>query len=273
LKNLKFLALLMIGLLSACSTKTPGPVSPKPSQQIELADGLMLSQIGHGVYVVTHSYPWPANSLIVQMSNGDWVMAGTPYTPDATRQVLAWVEENFGKSKFTAIDTGYHIDNLGGNQALVEAGIPVYGSDLTVRMLQERGERTRQYLVDMAGDPNSPYAAEIKSMEFVPPDHVFPADDGLTLTFGDEKVQVIYPGPTQAPDKLAVYFPDRKLLFGSCMVLGNDQLGNTTEADFDNWPLAIAKLQQLPADVVIPGHGDRFSADVLQHTLDLLAIE
>jgi metallo-beta-lactamase class B len=270
MKSMKFLAFLIIILLTGCSAKTPRSVSATPSQQIELADGLSLSQIGDGAYVVTHSYPWPANSLIVQMSNGDWVMAGTPYTPDATRQVLNWVEDNFGKSNFTAIDTGYHVDNLGGNQALIEAGIPVYGSDLTIRMLQERGERTRQYLLDLAGDPSSPFAAGLKSIEFIPPDHVFPASEGLTLTFGDEKVQVIYPGPTQAPDKLAVYFPDRKLLYGSCMVLGNDQLGNTAEADFENWPLAIAQLQQLSVDVVIPGHGTRFGPDVLQHSLDLL---
>ena len=197
-------------------------------------------------------------------------MAGTPYTPEATRQVLDWVEKNFGESKFTAIDTGYHVDNLGGNQALIEAGILVYGSDLTIQLLQERGETTRQQVLDMIGDQNSPYYLGLQAMEFVPPDHAFSKEEGLILTFGDEQVKVIYPGPTQAPDKLAVYFPDRKLLYGSCMVLGSDKLGNTAEADFDNWPLAITKLQQYPADVVIPGHGDRFGPDVLQHTLDLL---
>ena len=73
------------------------------------------------------------------------------------------------------------------------------------------------------------------------------------------------------PDKVVVYFPARKLLFGSCMVIGMDQLGNTADADLASWPEAIKKLQAFPVDVIVPGHGERLGPDLLQHTLDLLA--
>jgi hypothetical protein len=93
----------------------------------------------------------------------------------------------------------------------------------------------------------------------------------LTLSFGNEEVRVIFPGPSQAPDKLAVYFPARKLLFGSCMILSGDAVGNTADADMAAWPTAIRKLQGLPVDVVVPGHGDRLDAGLIQHTLEVLA--
>jgi metallo-beta-lactamase class B len=84
-------------------------------------------------------------------------------------------------------------------------------------------------------------------------------------------VTIFYPGPSQAQDKVAVYFPASKLLFGYCMVIGLAQFGNTADADIKNWPEAIEELKQFPADVIVPGHGDRLSPDLLQHTLDLLA--
>ena len=200
-------------ILAACGARVTRPVSPEAIARIDLAPDLYLRQIGDGAYVITHSYPWPANSLLVEMGDGTLVLAGTPYTPEATRLVLDWAAGEFGQRDWVAVDTGYHPDNLGGNAALLEAGIPVYGSDLTVRMLSERGEATRQVMLDLIGDTGSPYYTAYLEMEFVPPDHVFPAQDGLTLVFGSEQVTVIYPGPSQTPDKRSIFPRD-----GCCSV-------------------------------------------------------
>jgi metallo-beta-lactamase class B len=258
-------------VLSACSSGAPlTPVSPTPTRRINLSGDLTVRQVGDGAFEITHSYPWPANSLLVEMPDGTLVMAGTPYTPEAARLVLDWAQHNFGTRPLVVIDTGYHVDNLGGNQAFIAAGFPVYGSDLTVRLLHDRGEKARRQLLDLIGDANSPYYAAYQKMVFTPPDHVFPIQKGLALSFGGESVQVIYPGPSQAPDKVVVYFPQRRLLFGSCMILGTDEIGNTADADMQNWPAAVKSLQKYALDVVVPGHGDRLDAGLIQHTLDLL---
>jgi metallo-beta-lactamase class B len=273
-KSLKFLSvfLLLLALtLYACSRVPSRPVSSEPLARFDLADDLYLRQIGEGAYVITHSYPWPANSLLVEMADGTLVLAGSTYTPEAAQSVLEWAARQFGQRQVVGIDTGYHVDNLGGNQTLLENGFPVYGSDLTVGLLESQGEHSRQMMLDLIGDPQSLYYKAYQEMEFIPPDHVFPINDGLTLTFGSEQVQVFYPGPSQAPDKVVVYFLSRKLLFGSCMVLGGDTIGNTADADLTNWPEAIRKLEQFDVDVVVPGHGDRLDPGLIQHTLDLLA--
>lgn len=98
-----------------------------------------------GAFEITHTLPWPANSLLVEMAEGTLVLAGTPYSPEATKEVLTWARARFGERKLVAINNGFHVDNLGGNAALLEASIPVYGSDLTVTLLRERGEPTRQH--------------------------------------------------------------------------------------------------------------------------------
>jgi metallo-beta-lactamase class B len=258
-------------VLAACAKEQSKTVSSDPIQRIDLSADLYLRKIGEGAFVITHSFPWAANSLLVEMRDGTLVMAGTPYTPEAARAVLDWANSHFGKRAIAVIDTGYHADNLGGNQAFLDAGIPVYGSDLTVQMLRERGEKTQAMMLSLIGDAQSPYYAAYQHMVFASPDHVFPVKEGLTLSFGAEKVMVVFPGPSQAPDKVAVYFPDRKLLFGSCMIIGTDRLGNTADADLANWPNALRDLEQYPVDVIVPGHGDRLDKELIQHTLDLLA--
>ena len=273
-----------IVFLAACSSnraispatllpETPmlAPMASATPARIDLDKELYLRQVRKDVFVVTHSFPWPANSLIVEMSNSDLVLVGTPYTPDAMNQVLAWITAHFGKRKIVAIDPGYHADNLGGNSALIRQGILVYGSDLTARLLVERGERTRKFLLGMlSGDANDAYYKALAAIPFVAPTKLFPIEQGLTLSFGDEQVQVYYPGPSQAPDKLAVYFPSKKLLFGSCMILGGDQVGNTSDADLKNWPDAVRKLKQFDVEIVVPGHGDRLDPGLIDHTIDLL---
>jgi metallo-beta-lactamase class B len=245
--------------------------SPTAYPRIDLDEELYLRQIRKDVFVVTHAFPWPANSLVVEMANSDLVLVGTPYTPAAMNQVLAWIEEHFGERNVIAINTGYHVDNLGGNSALIERGIPVYGSDLTAQLLKERGEQTRQVILSMlAGPANERYYKAHAEIPYVAPSQLFPIAQGLTLTFGDEQLEVYYPGPSQAPDKVVVYFPSKKVLFGGCMILGGDQIGNTSDADLTNWPEAVRKLERFNAEIVVPGHGDRLDTGLLQHTIDLL---
>jgi glyoxylase-like metal-dependent hydrolase (beta-lactamase superfamily II) len=72
------------------------------------------------------------------------VLIDTPYDNDATEQVINWINKEIRPKKITAIITGFHIDNLGGVGYLLRHKISVYGSDLTIKMLDERSETTRK---------------------------------------------------------------------------------------------------------------------------------
>jgi metallo-beta-lactamase class B len=262
---------------SPISPATPSPTglaTPGEPGRIDLSEGLYIRQIRPDAFIVTHEFPWPANSLIVEMENSDLVWVGTPYTPAATNEVLDWIETRWGKRNIVAINTGYHVDNLGGNSALIEHGITVWGSDLTAQLLEERGEQTRQVILAMLqGSGNERYYLAHKDIPYVAPTQLFPIADGLELQFGNDKIQVYYPGPSHAPDTVVVYFPGKRILFGGCMLLAGEQIGNTSDADLKNWPEAVRKLLQFDAEFVVPGHGERFDPGIIQHTIDLLTHE
>lgn len=256
----------------ATPTPTPGAASPETSQRIEIGDDLAVREIQDGVIVVTHDFPWPSNSLVVEMADSSLVMVDTPYTPEATQVLLDWLKARFGTRSITAIVTHFHVDRLGGNSALIAAGIPVYGADLTAQLLAERGEQSRALLLSwLSGAENQRFYAAHQAIRYAAPDHLFELKAGLELQWGNETVQVVFPGAAHSPDNVVVYFPARKLLFAGCMILTGNQIGNTADADLAAWPDALRRIAQFNPEVLIPGHGDRFDPALIDHTLDLLA--
>jgi metallo-beta-lactamase class B len=246
---------------------TPSPVP----EHFPIAEDLYGRQIREDVFIFTHEFPWPANSMLVVMGDGTLVLVDTPYTPQATEALVGWMRQEFGERDLIAINTGYHVDNLGGNSYLVAQDIPVYGSDMTAQLLAERGESTRAYLLEwLRGVPNQRFREAHAAIPYTPPNHLFPLEEGIEFEFGSEVVQVYYPGPSHTLDNVVVYFPTQRILFGGCMILAGEQLGNTEDANLDAWPQSVRALTQFEFDILVPGHGDRFDTELIQHTLELL---
>jgi metallo-beta-lactamase class B len=277
-----FCVLPLAGCRATRVEPTPAPTSipatvklasPAPDvyERFDLGEDLYLRQIQKGVYIITHEFPWAANSMVVEMADSTLVLVDTPYTPEATKAALDWIQERLGRRRVVAINTGFHHDNLGGNSYLIEVGIPIYGSDLTAELLEERGDQMRAQTLDWLKKPEyARYYGVHEALPYVPPNHLFPIEEGLELQFGDEAVQVYYPGPSHSPDNVVVYFPRKKILFGGCMIIGWDDVGNTTDADLEAWPNSVSKLSRFDFDVLVPGHGQRLDPGLLEHTIELL---
>jgi metallo-beta-lactamase class B len=68
------------------------------------------------------------------MEDSTLLLIDTPYTPEATEKLLMWAKTRFHPARYCAIVTHYHIDRMGGISALMERGIPVYGSKETAQL-------------------------------------------------------------------------------------------------------------------------------------------
>ncbi len=281
LATLRVFALLLLASAAACSTApeegSAAPASSEPAfvaPTIQLSEELAVREIRPGVHLVTHAFPWPANSLLVDMPDGRRLLVDTPYTPDATELLLSWADQTYGRRLTVAIVTGFHVDNLGGNAALVGRAIPIHGARKTAELVATEGARMREQAASWLRAPEmARYRAVHASADFVPPNRLYELGEGLLLDFGGEKVDVIFPGPTHTVDNVVVWFPERKLLFGGCMIVGGNKLGNTADADLASWPNAVRTLLGLGAETVVPGHGTRLDPGLLPHTIALLEPE
>jgi metallo-beta-lactamase class B len=244
--------------------------------EIDLSDELHLKEIYKDTFLVTHSYPWPGNSLLVRMDNSDFVWIDTPYNPEATACVIDWLYDINGTGvKITEINTGFHIDNLGGNSELIKNNIPVYGSQLTCELLRTRSKETMsemQKLLDPLEDKK--YLDEYSSFKFTEPTHVFDINDEQILNFGKETVEIYYPGPTHTYDNLVVYIPSKRILFGGCMVLSleAEKVGYAKDGNIEEWPLSLERVMEKykNAEIVVPGHGDSGDISLIEHTIMII---
>ena len=250
--------LALAATLIGCAAAAPPAVRPS-ADPIVIAHNLVALEVESGVFRVTHTLPpAPANSLVYVTEGGAVVLADTPWTPAATRELLAWVEVRFGGPPALAILTHFHLDAAGGVGALREAGVRVVASRETASLLQERGESMRVSLAE--GD------AAFEGWSVGEAGELFDAAEGFRATVGGEAVQAIFPGAAHTRDNLVVYFPARRVLFGGCMVKGGDNLGNLVDADIAAYASSVARLEALGARLVVPGHGERLDLGQLAHT-------
>jgi glyoxylase-like metal-dependent hydrolase (beta-lactamase superfamily II) len=83
-------------------------------------------------------------------------------------------------------------------------------------------------------------------------------DKKLILTMGEEKIEIIYPGPAHTNGDALVYIPGRKvIIMGDMLFYGyipyiDWQAGSDTQ----HWIDCLVKLSQWDIEKVIPGHGE-----------------
>lgn len=246
--------------------------------EIYLSQDLFIKEIENGVYVVTHSFPWPGNSLVVFLSGNDVIFVDTPYNNEATKKVVEWIKNKKNKADIIEINTGFHNDNLGGNEYLLSQNIPVHGSELTAKLI-ENGKiyetMRASYELMKQTKKGSPECLEsYKTQKFEPPNHLFDIKEGLKLKVGEEIIEVYFPGESHSTDNVVVYFHNRKTLFGGCMIksLQSKNPGFTGDANMKEWPKSVEKVLERYKDVeiVIPGHGNWGDKNLLNHTIKLL---
>jgi metallo-beta-lactamase class B len=247
--------------------------------EIQLSEDLVITEIEKGVHLITHSFPWQGNSLVVFLSGNDVIFVDTPYNNEATRKVVEWIKNENKKANIIEINTGFHNDNLGGNEYLLSQNIPVYGSELTAELI-ESGKiyETMKSVVELmkrTGNANQECIEAYKTQKFKAPNRLFDIEEGLELTIGEEIVEVYFPGESHSIDNVVVYFHKRKILFGGCMVksLESKSPGFTGDANMQEWPKSVKNVLERykAARIVIPGHGNWGDTKLLKHTIDLLA--
>ncbi len=246
-----------------------GEHANRPSgDPIDLGRQMVVHPLAPGSWVVT-TEPWAANSLLVETAEGTLVLVDTPTTPGDTERLLGWIDETFGPRPMVAFNGHYHIDCLGGNQALAARGIPIWGSEQTVDLLSSKGEGMMDQLLEhFADDPV--LTRQLQSVVLTPPDHVLAPRRQQSMLIGGETVEILHPGAAHSPDNILVFFPDRGVLFGGCMIKDGDSTGNVAEADLRSWRDAVEVAAELDPRWVVPGHGTEFGPGLIANTRELV---
>ena len=205
------------------------------------------------------------------------VLIDTPYDGVATIALLEWINNTFRDLELVAIVTGFHQDNLGGNEELIARNIPVFGMTMTADLVRDKGDELKRILVEsVKNSENKSYFERYSTLNLVPPNRTFMLKKGETkiIEVASEKFEFFYPGESHTVDNAVVFVHKEKILFGGCMIraLSNRRPGYIKYANMIEWPKSVELVKdQFPdCDIIIPGHGFEGDSTLLQHTINIL---
>lgn len=248
------------------------------SKQSKINDELYFNQLTERVYMITHYFPYyGGNSLLVLLDNKEAVLIDTPYDGVSTTALLAWINIEFGDLELHAIVTGFHQDNLGGNEVLIQNGVPVYGMQLTANLVNSEGTDFKKAIMEsVRNNENKTYFERYQKLQLTPPDVTFNLgkNESKIIELGTEMFEFYYPGETHTVDNAVVYIHGKKMLFGGCMIraLSDTRPGYIKYANMMEWPVSVEGVaKKFPdAEIVIPGHGFEGDFNLLPHTVMIL---
>lgn len=187
-----------------------------------------------------------SNGLIMMQGNKA-LLVDTPMHEKQTIELAEWIKSELNARIVSFVPGHWHDDCVGGLDYLNKHGTKSYAGQRTNDILKSKG---------------LPQAKNVFS-------------DSTTLKLGDINIVCYYLGGGHATDNIVVWIPSEKILFGGCMLkdCATDQLGNTSDASpLNEWFDSVCKIERKfpQAKIVIPGHGEVGSSEILRHTKEVL---
>jgi len=259
IRNFNFI--LILAALLGCSSVQKNEAS--------INEHLVSIKINKNTFVVRNTSFYNTNVLVAKMPDETVVIASSMYDTVTTNKMITWIKQKFSPKKIIAINTHFHADGTGGNEAYHNNGVEIWSSNQTKGLYSKRADSMRSSLAKFVKDER--LSKNILNRKNLPAHKFFDSKKDLKWNFDGEEVIISYPGPAHTQDNLMVYLPKQKVLFGGCLLRALDwtSLGNTKDADLENYYSSTKKLLSYKPAVVIPGHGTIGDKSLITHTMDL----
>lgn len=276
-------------LLAGCgpAADDAGDAAAPPAAEPAAASGDVATathrfeEVADGVYFVRYTVPaFNSNSLVI-VGDEDVILVDSHITPATARELLASIRQITDKPISVVVNTHFHYDHAHGNQVFGDAKIightftreKMAGAPLDEHTFRDHLgrtnigiERAQGALAAAATDEERQAAeaslaaaqAQLAALEEVAP--VAPnvtLEERITLYRGEREIQLVFCGRAHTGGDVVVFLPNERLVFtGDMMVGGPSYLG---DGYVDEWPATLDNLAALEFDLILPGHGDKFT--------------
>ena len=235
------------------------------------------------VYKVTErvysAVGWNVANIVMIIGDDGLIMVDAGLSPATSREVLAEFRRITDKPIVAVIYSHFHHDHIDGIKGLVSAGqveagktqiyahsslmqhlvdeSAVLGPILGVRAGYTFGFFLTGEDVEYMNSGIGPLATGGRPGTFIAPTRL--VDDVLKVTIAGVNLEIIHV-PSEAPDELAVYLPDSRVLIDTEVIQGPTfpnvyTLRGTKFRDPVTWVRSIDRLRKLKAAYLVPTHG------------------
>lgn len=187
-----------------------------------------------------------SNCTLIATSEG--VLAiDAPYTRALAAAVRAYAARLTPQPIRWVVSTHYHGDHILHLEAFAPPAA-VLGHARTRENIARYAESERAHFSRLF----PALAAEYAAARIPLPDVTF--TDTLTLYLGGREVRLWYPGPAHTSGDTIVELPSERLAVVAD-ILSTGVLPVARSADLAGWIAALERLEHLPLDTIVPGHG------------------
>jgi len=145
------------------------------------------------------------------------------------------------------VDTHYHLDHALGNSEFAKLGTVIISHENDQANLQKAGEGMLQH-AKQSGLSDQ----DLRGTKLAYPTLTF--SERVTLYLGNDKVELLFLGPSHTTGSVLVFIPQEKVLFAGDLLF-TDCHPFLGEADIAGWIKVLDYIMTMDVDKIIPGHG------------------
>src|SRR5882724_4096847 len=268
------LASIVIGLMIATRYFCPEEVTSAPKAE----DNFQLVKVADGVYAAIAKPGGLASGNAGFVIGDEAVLIfDTFLTPVAIEELIGAIETQTKLPIRYAVNSHYHLDHTGGNQALLARGIPIFAHD---NVMQWQTTKNRRFLpaaeelqkrrADAAKQLSETPATETEKrtqlerqirrldamldIKLTNPTVTF--GSGVLHLFLGKREVVLFTLPGHTGGDVVAYVPDANVVFTGDLGW-SPTLPNLIDATVNDWiPTLDKMLNQYPTAKFVPGHGN-----------------
>jgi cyclase len=198
---------------------------------------------------------WEGANVGAISTDEGWVLVDSPMLP---RDARTWKEKIAQASRNPAlylINTDYHFDHIMTDCLLCERVIA--HSLAEPSFLTQSGEVFEQLVGAFFPDIDEESRNEIRRLRAVAPRITFA--DSLSLSLGSRRIELTHVGG-HTPATSIVYLPDDGILFTGDVHV-HDRHPFPGDGDLLQWIEALARIEKMNAETIVPGHGEVCGVD------------
>lgn len=210
-------------------------------------------RVADNVYVISGVMGDPAPSNKGRVANTGFIVGtdgvivvDSGANHDHGRAILAAVASVTRKPVALLINTHPHPQNVLGNSAFVERGIPILATAATAAAMRARCPDCLRSLERSVG------AEAMAATRIQLPDLVAEATEVRDVA--GRSLKLLHAGHGHTEGDLAVFDVAGAVLFSGDLVY-RDQIPHLSEADTAGWLASLRQLEELPIRVLVPGRG------------------
>lgn len=188
----------------------------------------------------------------------DYVLAVDANYPWGAEEIIQEIRKTTTKPIRFVFNTHYHHDHTFGNSVFVDSGAVVVSSAETASEMRSLGQVEWDRGTSYSGRNMKLYRREFPSLTF---------DRRIIFDDGEHRVELIRMGPAHTSGDAVAYLPKEKILAtGDLCVNGNPWGNNVADKHvvYDKWLNVLDTLASWDIQIVIPGHGDPGSVEILK---------